>query len=306
MNIRDLTYLIAVERHGSMTRAAEACDITQPTLSAQIAKLESEFGVPLFERSGRALTVTAAGRTVLEHAKRIVGEVDNMVAAAKDHRDPLGGTLRLGLIPTLAPYFLPALLPAVRKGLPRLALTIVEEQTAHLLERLRAGTLDAALLATAVSDERLTSIALFDEPLRVALYPQHPLALRESIALSEIDPCTLLLLSVGHCLRDQALALCSERALGTKLPGDFRAASLETILNLVEAGMGVTLVPELCLLSPLLRTNALAIRRIDDQSAVRTIRLVYRASTPRGVVLRELARLIGAAYATHRVHRIDA
>jgi LysR family hydrogen peroxide-inducible transcriptional activator len=291
MNIRDLTYLIAVDRHGSITRAAQACDITQPTLSAQIAKLENEFGVPLFERDGRALKVTAAGRTMLEHAKRIVGEVDDMVAAAMEHRDPLGGTLRLGMIPTLAPYFLPSLLPAVRKALPRLALTIVEEQTARLLEHLRDGTLEAAMLATAVDDERFTAIPLFEEPLHVALYANHPLASRDAVTLGEIDPCTLLLLSEGHCLRDQALALCSERALGTKVAGDFRAASLETVLNLVEAGMGITLVPELCLQSARLRTDKLAIRRIDDKGATRAITLVYRTSTPRRLVVSELAKM---------------
>jgi LysR family hydrogen peroxide-inducible transcriptional activator len=291
MNLRDLTYIIAVEQHGSITRAAEACDITQPTLSAQIAKLEREVGVPIFERHGRGLRITAAGRTVLEHAKKVVGAVDDLVAAAREHGDPLGGTLRLGLIPTLAPYLLPSLLPAVREGLPRLTLTIVEEQTAHLLEHLRAGALDAAMLATDVDDERLTAVPLFDEPLRVALAARHPLAAHDSIHLSDIDPKTLLLLSEGHCLRDQALALCSEQSLGTNVPGDFRAASLETILNLVEAGMGITFVPELCLQSTRLRTDALAIRPIAGEGAVRRISLVYRTSTPRGVVLKELSAI---------------
>ncbi len=290
MNLRDLTYVIAVEQHGSITRAAEACDITQPTLSAQIAKLEHEFGVAIFERDGRGLKITAAGRSVLEHAKKIVGAVDDLVAATQNHRDPMAGTLRLGLIPTLAPYLLPSLLPAARKALPRLTLTIFEEQTATLLERLRSGTLDAAILATSVDDQRLTAIPLFQEPLRLALWTEHPLAQRKCVELREIDPSTLLLLSEGHCLRDQALALCSERTLGDKIPGDFRAASLETILNLVEAGMGITLVPELCLQTSR-RSAHLAIRPIGGDGAFRPITLVYRNSTPRGLVLYELANV---------------
>jgi LysR family hydrogen peroxide-inducible transcriptional activator len=289
MNIRDLSYVIAVEQHGSITRAAEACEVTQPTLSAQLAKLERELGVELFERDGRGLKLTPAGRTVLEHAKRIVAAVDDLVHAANEHRDPLAGTLRLGLIPTLAPYLLPHLLPAMRERLPRLTPIVVEEQTAVLLERLRAGTLDAAMIATNVADERLAELALFDEPLWVALPEKHPLAAREAIKPGDLDPATLLLLSEGHCLRDQALELCRHPSLGVELHGDFRASSIETVLNLVQAGLGITLVPDLYLKRSHSLGAGLVLRPLASKNAYRPISLAFRRSTARHSLLTELA-----------------
>ncbi len=298
MNLRDLTYIVAVERYGSITRAAEACDVTQPTLSAQIGKLERELGIQIFEREGRGLRITDAGHTVLEHAKRVVGSVDDLLAAIQGYLDPLAGTLRLGLIPTLSPYLLPALLPEMRARLPHITLTVVEEQTAALLERVHSGTLDAAMLATEIDDHRLTAIPLFDEPLLLALSGQHPLAARISIDPREIDPSSLLLLSEGHCLRDQALALCKNVASGA--PGDFRAASLETILNLVEAGLGVTIAPQLCLTSARVRRDALEIRPFDAKGALRHVSLVYRRSTTRTAVLNELAKLTQKVWGQRR------
>jgi len=289
MNLRDLTYILAVERYGSITRAAEACEVTQPTLSAQIGKLERELGIRIFERDGRGLRITDAGHTVLEHAKRVAGSVDDLVAAVQGHLDPLAGVLRLGLIPTLSPYLLPALLPRIQERLPRVSLTVVEEQTVALLERVHSGTLDAAMIATEIDDPHVVAAPLFDEPLLVALSAQHPLAKRKAIEPREIDPSSLLLLSEGHCLRDQALALCKDVTSGA--PGDFRAASLETILNLVEAGLGVTIVPELCLTSARPRREGLKIRAFAPKGATRSISLVYRRSTTRSAVLHELTQL---------------
>ncbi|MBV8638006.1 MAG: LysR family transcriptional regulator [Candidatus Eremiobacteraeota bacterium] len=291
MNIRDLQYILAIETHGSVTRAAEACEVTQPTLSAQVAKLERELGIVIFERDGRGLRVTAAGRTVLDHARRIVGAVDDLHAATQQHLDPLAGELRLGLIPTLAPYLLPSLLPALRDQLSRITISIVEEQTALLVEHVRSGNLDAAMIATDEEDDRLASLALFDEPLWVALCNDHPLAANDAIEAGQLEAATLLLLSEGHCLRDHALALCNDRALGVNVPGDFRAASLETILNLVEAGLGVTLVPELCLNGARLRGRTLAVRPLSGDGVHRGIRLIYRRSSPRAVLLSRLAHV---------------
>lgn len=302
MNVRDLAYLVAVERHGSVTRAAEACDVTQPTLSAQLAKIERELGVTLFERASRGLKPTDAGRAVLDHAKRALGAVDDLVAAAHLHCDPLGGTLRLGIIPTLAPQLLPHLLPAMQARLPRLAPTIVEEQTASLLERLRAGTIEAALIATPVTDERLALIPIFDEPLLVALHASHPLAVRDAIEPTEIDPSTLLLLSEGHCLRDQALAFCNEPSLGKNLSGDFRSASLETVLHLVEAKLGVTLVPETYVAAQRRSESKVVFRPLSAPSATRRIGLAARRSSARPVVLRELAQLTREIWPKHRRH----
>lgn len=289
MNLRDLTYALAVERHGSITRAADACDVAQPTLSTQIAKLERELGVQIFERDGRGLKITPAGRALLDRAREVVAATDDLVAEARRYQDPLAGPLRLGLIPTLAPYLLPHVLPKVRKRLPSVALTVVEEQTAVLLDRLREGTLDAALLATDAGDDRLIETPLFDEPLWVALPPGHPSAKRVAIAAADIDVGELLLLSEGHCLRDQGLALCRAPGLADKAPGDVRAASLETVLNLVEAGYGVTFVPDLCLRAFGDR-RALAVRPFAG-GASRQIRLVARRSSPRRALLDALAPL---------------
>lgn len=291
MNVRDLSYIVAIDRHGSITRAAEACNVTQPTLSTQVAKLERELGVTLFEREGRGLRLTTAGRSVLDHAHRVLGAVDDLVAAAQDHRDPFAGTLRLGLIPTLAPYLLPHLLPRMHVALPRLKPTIVEEQTATLLEHLRAGSIEAAMIATDPQDSRLASIALFEEPLWVAVSAHHPLARKKTVEPSDIDPATLLLLSEGHCLRDQAVALCAEPALGVRVSGDFRAASLETIMHLVESGFGITLVPELYVRQAHAPSAGIALRPYASQSASRRIVLVYRNGTARRGALSELAKL---------------
>ena len=297
MNVRDLTYIVAIGRYGSITRAAEACDATQPTLSAQVGKVERELGVALFERAGRGLRLTAAGRSVLDHARRVLGAVDDLVAAAREHVDPMAGNLRLGLIPTLAPYLLPHLLPEVQASLPRLSFTIVEEQTALLLGHLRDGTIEAAMIATDPDDARLTTIPLFDEPLWVAMSANHPLASHTKIERSDIDPSTLLLLSEGHCLRDQAVALCDEPALGTRISGDFRAASLETIMQLVAAGLGLTLVPELYVRQSHAPQATIALRPYAAQNASRQIRLAFRSGTARRMALNEIAKLARLAFA---------
>ncbi len=291
MNVRDLAYIVAIERHGSITRAAEACGVTQPTLSTQVAKLERELGVVLFERAGRGLRLTDAGRPVLDHARRVLGAVDDLVAAAQDHLDPFAGFLRLGLIPTLAPYLLPHLLPGMQASLPRLKPIIVEEQTASLLAQLGAGAIDAAMIATDPQDARLGTLPLFDEPLWVAMSARHPLASRTTIEPADIDPSTLLLLSEGHCLRDHAIALCAEPTLGVRISGDFRAASLETIMHLVESGFGITLVPELYVRQTRAPNEGIALRPYASQSASRHISLIYRNGTARREALTEIAKL---------------
>jgi LysR family hydrogen peroxide-inducible transcriptional activator len=292
VNVRDLTYIVAVERHGSITRAAEACGVSQPTLSTQVGKLERELGVTLFEREGRGLRLTNAGRSVLDHARRALGAVDDLIAAAQDHLDPFAGTLHLGLIPTLAPYLLPHLLPGMQASLPRLRPAIVEEQTASLLAQLRLGAVDAAAIATDPEDARLGTMPLFDEPLWVAMSAGHPLASRAKIESSDIDPSTLLLLSEGHCLRDHAIALCVDPGLGVRISGDFRAASLETIMHLVESGFGITFVPELYVRQASAKSSGIALRPYASEGAARHISLVYRTGTARRAALTEIANVI--------------
>jgi LysR family hydrogen peroxide-inducible transcriptional activator len=194
---------------------------------------------------------------------------------------------------------LPSFLPALSTKLPRVSVSIVEEQTSLLLERVRSGNLDAAMIATDVADERLAMVRLFDEPLWVALPIKHPLAKRDAIVPGQLEAATLLLLSEGHCLRDQALELCSDRALGVNIPGDFRAASFETVLNLVEAGLGITFIPELCLASTRLRDRTLAVRPFKGQGVRRTIGLVHRRSSPRGALFARLSAIARHVWKTH-------
>ncbi len=293
MNIRDLRYAVAVAELGHFGRAAVACHVSQPALSGQIRKLEDTLGVVLFERSRRSVRVTPAGRQVLEHAREVLERVDRMRASARGWRDPLSGPLHLGLIPTVAPYLAPLLLPAVRRSLPKAELVLSEDLTKGLERALFDGRLDAAVLATPVEDPRFANIDLYDEPFWVALPGTHRLAARDEVALSEIGTDEFLLLSEGHCLRGQILSLCS-RVLSH--PPSIRAqhTSLVTVLALVGAGEGVTLVPAMSISGPWVTDAGIALRREKSAEAGRSVRLVYRKSFPRCAVLEKLADIICA------------
>jgi LysR family hydrogen peroxide-inducible transcriptional activator len=295
MTLRDLQYALALEEHGHFSRAAEACDVSQPTLSGQIHKLEDELGVQLFERAGRRVRVTAAGAAVLAHARQAVGAVDDLVRTAEAGRDPMRGALRLGIITTLAPYLLPSLLPAAQRRFPDMPLAISEEQTVRLIARIHAGELDAAILATDHPAEDLATIELFDEPLWLALPANHALARHAYIDAEQIDPAELLLLTDGHCLRDQALDLCSRSQDSRRGKSDLRATSLETLRNLVEAGYGVTVLPELALGNASSANGRVVTRPFRDTAVHRRIRLVYRPHSPRRTALNALAAVLCAA-----------
>jgi LysR family hydrogen peroxide-inducible transcriptional activator len=288
MNLRDLEYALAVAEHGHFSRAADACAVGQPTLSGQIRKLEAELGVELFERDGRTIRVTEVGRTILEHARTAVDAAREIARAAHAGRDPLAGTMRVGIIPTLGPYLLPHLLPAIRTGLPSLDLALVEEPTARLVAGVLAGDLEAAIVATAHESDGLAEIHLFDEALRVALPAHHALAEHDEVSLSDLDPEELLLLTDGHCLRGQALALC-EAAPRAGTGRDLRASSLETLLNLVEAGYGMTIIPVLADHASRLAASGIVTRPFTAPGPVRTIRLIHRRSSARAAALRSLA-----------------
>ena len=247
MNLRDLAYVVAVADHGHFGRAALACNVSQPTLSGQILKLEAELGVRIFEREGRSVSVAARAAPIVEQARRAVAAIADVSAAARGARDPMAGPLRIGVIPTIGPYLLPYALPAVIRDLPQAPVTVVEDLTDRLLALTLERKIDAALIATDPGDRKsLDCIALYEEPFLLVVAPDHPLAGRASVAPREIDPQTLLLLADGHCLRDQAIALCG-RGAGARLAGsDISATSLETLLHLAAAGYGVTLAPRLC------------------------------------------------------------
>lgn len=287
MNLRDLRYLLAAAQHEHFGRAAEACGISQPTLSVQLRKLEEELGVTLFERSGKSVAPTEACRRLLGHVQAAVAEADAILAVARDLRDPLAGRFRLGIIPTLAPYLLPLVFAPLREALPALDIEPWEDQTADLLARLRAHELDAALLATEAEGADLMSRPLFDEPFLAALPPEHRLASRPVVAEEELVP-DLLVLADGHCLRDQALAACGRsEALG----GTLRAASLSTLLNMVAAGYGTTLIPGLA--AGAAQDAGLVLRPLATRAG-RRVRIVWRARFPRRAAVEAIGEVIAA------------
>ncbi|VTZ27132.1 Hydrogen peroxide-inducible genes activator [Methylocella tundrae] len=292
MNLRDLRYIIKVADLRHFGRAAMACHVSQPTLSGQILKLEEELGVAIFERVGKSLTTTAAGNLILSHARRAVAAADDIIACAKASRDPMLGPLRLGVIPTLAPYLMPFVLPNARAQMPKTPLALVEDLTARLIDPVLQGELDAALIASDPETDALEITPLFDEPFLLVLPQDHPLAAGNIVEASAIDPQQLLLLADGHCLRDQALELCQHTRRGEGDMADMRATSLQTLLHMAAAGYGMTLMPGLALLDEPRLPGNLAARRLRGPHTSRLIRLISRPTNPRRPAIEALSQLI--------------
>lgn len=291
MNLRDLRYLLAVAEHGHFGRAAEACGVSQPTLSVQLRKLEELLGVALFERSSKSVAPTAACARLIGHVRAAVAEADAILSVARDLRDPLAGRFRLGIIPTLAPYLLPLVFAPLREALPALEVEPWEDQTTALLERLRAHELDAALLATEVDGPDLISRPLFAEPFLAALPPEHPLAGRDVVAEAELAR-DILVLADGHCLRDQALEACGQASrTGGALGGTLRAASLSTLLNMVAAGYGTTLIPGLA--AGAAQDAGIVLRPLAARAG-RMVRIVWRTSFPRRAAAEGVGEVIAS------------
>jgi len=293
MNLQDLRYLVAVAEHRHFGRAAEACNVSQPTLSSQIRKLEGELGVTLLERTNKRVSLTPVGGQILEHAQRALDEAAQMEAIARASRDPLVGPLRLGAIPTLAPYLMPLILGPLRRDYPGLTVELWEDQTRALIDGLRSRRLDAALLATAADAPEITEIALFEEPLLAALPLRHRLAASQRVD-EEALAGEVLVLADGHCLASQALAACGEKngPARNRLQGSMQAASLETLVNLVAAGYGATLIPALAADS--LAQREIVLLPLTGQSS-RTIRLASRPGFPRPQALRAIEKVIRKA-----------
>lgn len=293
MNLQELRYLVAVAQYRHFGRAANVCNVSQPTLSSQIRKLEDELGVTLLERTNKRVDVTPVGELILAHAQRALAETAQMEAVARASRDPLVGALKLGVIPTLAPYLMPLILRPLKQAYPGLVIELWEDQTRSLIEGLQNHRLDAVLLATDTDAPGITEIALFDEPLLAALPLDHPLTALNTVS-EELLADELLVLADGHCLSNQSLTICGAKRstpLGT-LQSGMHAATLETLVNLVAAGYGTTLIPSLAAHS--LGQRGIAIRPLAGHST-RTIRLASRPGFPRPQALRALEKIIRAA-----------
>jgi len=282
MNLRDIKYILAVAETRHFGRAAERCFVSQPTLSGQIKKLEDELGVTIFERTNRSVEITPIGDALLVHARLLLEQADAIEQVARAHQDPLAGPLRTGAIPTLSPYLMPLILVPLKRRYPQLKLVLFEEITDSLLRRLHQHELDAALLATPVTDPDLESMPLFDEPFWLAHPRNHPLYDKDEITQEDLASIDLLLLSEGHCLTHQVMEVChlADRPRDGEM-ADLRAASLETVLQLVGAGFGSTLVPALAIRGGWMTDSGIIARRLDIDDAYRRISLVFRRSFPR-------------------------
>ena len=290
LKLKDLRYLVAVADTRHFGRAAERSFVSQPTLSAQLKKLEEYLGVQLIERAPKRIQLTAAGEEIVERARLILGASDEIVELARGHRDPLAGRLRLALLPTIGPYLLPGVTAHLRKQLPRLELMLYEYQTDRMLEKLHSGEIDVGILALPVEMDGLDSQVLYKEPFTVAMPAVHKLAQRKAIKIGDLSHETLLLLEDGHCLRDQALDICATTGVHEKQ--DFRATSLETLRQMVASGVGITLLPELAGRGAYGNARGVVIKPFVKPVPTRTIGAVWRKSSARRTAILALCKQI--------------
>jgi LysR family transcriptional regulator, hydrogen peroxide-inducible genes activator len=297
MNLKDLKYLVALADTGHFGKAAERTFVSQPTLSAQLKKLEDYLGVKLVERQPKNVQLTDVGREVVVRARRMLNEGDEIVALARNNTDPFAGKLKMALIPTIGPYLLPRVMPKLRKALPNLSLMLYEYQTESLLKRLRDGEIDLGIMALPAGQDGIESRKLYEEDFTVALPIDHPLGAKSTIKVQDLKGHTLLLLEDGHCLRDQALEVCSR--VDVREAEDFRATSLETLRQMVIAGLGITLLPELAVEYSFGSQRGLAIRRFTKPAPSRTVGAVWRKSSTRAPVIAAVCGVVDRVVASN-------
>jgi LysR family hydrogen peroxide-inducible transcriptional activator len=293
MNLRDLKYLIAVAETEHFGHAAARCYVSQPTLSGQIKKLEQELGVTLFERTNRSVSITPVGTEIVRHAKLILEQADLIKQLAQAQRDPLAGALRVGAIPTVSPYLIPLILLPLKQRYPQMRLVLSEEITDMLTQRLLAHQIDVAILATDVVEPELEVMPLFEEPFWLAHPRDHEIYSKDEITRRDLSRINLLLLADGHCLTHQVMDVCrlKESAMDDEM-ADLRAASLETLLQLVGAGFGCTLVPALAIQGTWTTDSGIIARKLHLKDAFRRVQFVYRKTFPRKQALMALAEVI--------------
>ncbi len=292
MNLRDLRYLVARADHKHFGKAAGASFVSQPTLSTQVKKLEDELGMALIERNPRNVLLTEVGEAVVARARIMLREADEIKNIARRARDPEAGSLRLGIFPTLGPYLLPHVVPAIVKRFPKLEMQLFEEKTATILTRLHEGTLDAGILALPIHDDSLHAEFLFEETFVLATSKNDPLAKAKKIKLVDIADVSLMLLDEGHCLRDQALEVCRMAGAGER--SGFRATSLETLRHMVAANAGTTLLPALAVHPPAPLSDNVVLVPFAAPQPHRRIAMVWRRSSALTAFLYRLAPIFKA------------
>jgi LysR family hydrogen peroxide-inducible transcriptional activator len=276
LSLRQLEYIVAIADTLGFHRAAERCHVSQPTLSAQVQQLEGVLGVRLFERDRRGVLVTRAGEELVARARRVLLEVGDLIATATRARDPLKGAYRVGVLPTIAPYLLPEVMPALHARYPDLTLSFREEKTEEVRRELEEGKLDAGLVALEADLGDLASAPVMKDPFVVALPRGHRLARKKRVALDDLEGESVLLLDDGHCFRSQALALCGKTGARE---AELRATSLATLVQMVSTGRAITLLPRLAV-SVENRRGQIEVRPLTPATPSRTIALVWRPSSP--------------------------
>ena len=297
MTLTELRYIVAVARERHLGRAAEACHVSQPTLSVAIKKLEEEIEIQIFERSSSEVAMTSLGLLIVEQAQRVLEEANSLKHLARHGQDPLTGPLRLGAIYTIAPYLLPSLVRVSRERIPNAPLFLEENFTVRLLEMLRQGSLDCAVLADPFPSAGLEVVGLYEEPFLVAVPKGHPWEHRKAIAHLELKEQNTLLLGPGHCFRDHVLGVCPElnRFGSGSTVGEqrsFEGSSLETIRQMVAGGIGITVLPRTSVIDP--KTHEGLIRYIPFEEPIpnRRVCLVWRKSYTRAAVMHEIAKIV--------------
>jgi LysR family hydrogen peroxide-inducible transcriptional activator len=301
ITLRQLRYLAALARHCHFGRAAEACAITQPALSMQIRELEQFLGVTLVERRPGEVLLTELGREISRRAEDVLGSARDLVDFARHRASPLTGRLTLGIIPSLAPYLLPHILPALQSKFPELQLELRETQTRLLVEEIKGGVLDAAMLALPLGEPDIDTLELFNDLFLLAVPASDPRTCERRVAARDIDQSRLILLEDGHCLRDQALAFCATIPRGPT-PGatgmTFGASSLATVMQMVAGGYGVTLIPQIAA-DVEARDSRVKFLRLEEPQPGRSIGLAFRKTSPRKADFEALGDVVKACVATN-------
>lgn len=295
VTLRQLQYAVAVADLGRFHAAASACGVSQPGLSAQLASLEDALGFRVFDRDKKRVTTTPAGAAFLQRARRVLAEMNDLVAAAGALVDPFAGALRIGVLPTIAPYVLPDLSPALAKAFPKLTLHWREDRTSRLVEEVSSGALDAALLALEADLGGLAHVVVAPDPFVLAVPKGHALDRKQRVRVDELEGQNVLLLDDGHCMREQALSFCARR--GAREAG-FRATSISTLAQMVASGAGVTLLPSISV--PLEnRGRAFVVRELAPPAPKRTVVLVFRRGASLEPALRTFAKAMADAWPVH-------
>ncbi len=292
LSLRQLSYLTALERTLHFGKAAEACGVTQSTLSAGIRELEQSLGVQLAERTKRKVILTSLGQEIAIRAQGLLRDADDIRALAATRRQPLTGTVHLGVIPTIAPYLLPRCLPVLRQSQPELDLILLEDQTLRLLDALRAGKIDVVLMALPWPTEEFTTLTLFSDAFQLACPKGHPLGSKKSVTPDDFEENPLLLLADGHCLREHALDACALDARNAQR--GVEGASLLTVAQMVAGGLGITLLPQIAIDAGLARLSDLALVPLAKGASARDIGLVWRKTSGRDTEFEKLGTFFKA------------